>query len=152
MTQHLIPFIVLTMSATLLYSPASGIGLDAYRWKNRLLFIFSPNDSNADYAAFNERLLKSPEEVKDRDLVVFRVFEKGPSRVDTQLLNPQDARGMRQSFKITPGQLTVVLVGKDGGVKLVQHHQAHLETIFERIDSMPMRQMEMDKNEKTDTP
>ncbi|MBW2492220.1 MAG: DUF4174 domain-containing protein, partial [Deltaproteobacteria bacterium] len=41
------------------------------------------------------------------------------------------------------------LIGKDGGIKLKRNDQIDLETIFELIDSMPMRNDEIrQKNQR----
>jgi hypothetical protein len=38
---------------------------------------------------------------------------------------------------------SLILVGKDGGIKLKRSDQVDLREVFELIDSMPMRQNEM---------
>jgi hypothetical protein len=53
------------------------------------------------------------------------------------------ADSLRKDFSIKPGQMTVVLIGKDGGENLPRGSQAGLNEIFSLIDSMPMRQREM---------
>jgi hypothetical protein len=37
----------------------------------------------------------------------------------------------------------VILIGKDGGVKLVQEERVSLQAVFDLIDTMPMRRREM---------
>ncbi len=142
--QHLLkPFIILAVGAVLTTPTAWGTDLKSYRWKNRLLLVFSPAESNPDFAAFDRSLTMQDPEVKDRDLIVFRVFEKDPSRLEKQPLAPEDADKLRRRFKAAPGRFTVILIGKDGGVKMVREHRAALAEIFDLIDSMPMRQQEM---------
>ena len=134
-------------------SGAWGSDLTAYRWKNRLLLVFASSHTDPGYAQFDRRLSEAQAEVQDRDLVVFRIFEKEPSHVQLlqpkqpnqpkQQLSPEEAETLRRRFDIEPGRFTVVLIGKDGGVKMVREHRADLEEFFARIDSMPMRQQEM---------
>ena len=37
----------------------------------------------------------------------------------------------------------MILVGKDGGTKMVCDNPVKLQEVFDRIDSMPMRRQEM---------
>jgi hypothetical protein len=127
----------------LMIAPAWPADLTPYQWKNRLLLVFSPTTSDPAFTAFNLTIARERREVEDRDLIVVRIFEKGPSRLDEQPLSQQDAERLRRRFEITSGRLTVILIGKDGGVKMVREGQAELQEIFALIDRMPMRQREM---------
>lgn len=81
--------------------------------------------------------------MKDRDLVVFEVLERESSRVGDTLLDKEAADAIRKRFAAAPNRFTVILVGKDGGIKLKRNEQTDLRQIFTLIDSMPMRQNEM---------
>jgi hypothetical protein len=122
---------------------ASIINLSDYRWKHRLLFIFAPSTSDATFLELDRRLAQTTSEIEDRDMIIFRIFENIPSRVSNKPLPPGDAEALRRRFGIETGRFTVVLVGKDGGVKLVAHRDADLQSIFDLIDSMPMRRQEV---------
>lgn len=121
----------------------SEIDLSDYRWKHRLLFIFAPSTTDATFLALDKRLAQTALEIEDRDMIIFRIFENSPSRVSDKPLLPGDDEALRRRFGIEAGRFTVVLVGKDSGVKLVAHRDADLQSIFNLIDSMPMRQQEM---------
>jgi hypothetical protein len=149
MKHRLTLFIAMAMGILLPILPAWGTDLTVYRWKNRLLLVFSPSASNPGFAGLDRNLAKRPLDIKDRDLVVFRIFEKGASRLDDQPLSTEDALKLRNRFKVKPGQFTVLLIGKDGGVKLTRKNRADLQEVFDLIDSMPMRQQEMRKKGKT---
>jgi len=118
------------------------IDLGQYRWKNRLLFLFSPNSEVPAYQSLDQQLRQNPGGVSDRDLLVFRVLEQGSSAMDSQEISPQGAISLRRRFGVNQGTFTVVLVGKDGGVKLQRPGPVRLSDIFGLIDSMPMRQRE----------
>jgi hypothetical protein len=125
------------------------IDLTDYRWKHRLLFIFAPSTTDATFLTLDKRLAQTALEIEDRDMIIFRIFENSPSRVSDKPLLPGDDDALRRRFGIKTGRFTVVLVGKDGGVKLVAYRDADLQSIFNLIDSMPMRQQEMrDKRSK----
>jgi hypothetical protein len=63
--------------------------------------------------------------------------------MDEEPLSPATARLLRERFRVPSGAFSIILVGKDGGVKLDRQDRTSLEEIFALIDSMPMRQQEM---------
>jgi hypothetical protein len=136
-------FIAVIFGVMMMSSSSSGMDLETYRWKNRLLLVFATTESDPAFADFDRNLSTGAAEVKDRDLIVFRVFEKGPSRVGEKPLSSEAAEKLRRHFSVKLGQFTAILIGKDGGVKMVREHEADLQEIFDVIDSMPMRQQEM---------
>ena len=89
------------------------------------------------------KLNVEPDEISERDLVVFKIFETGPSYMETTRIDPQTAATIRTKFAAPLGQFTCILVGKDGGTKLKRHSRVKLEEIFNLIDAMPMRREEM---------
>ncbi len=135
---------LLTLAAAF-SSPVDGgaADLEPYRWQNRLLLLFDTGEKASGYAAVSKQVALRRGEVADRDLVVFHVLEAGPSRVGDRALSVEEALRLRSRFEVRPGVFTAVLVGKDGGVKLVRHHSVDLQEVFDRIDAMPMRQREM---------
>ena len=123
--------------------PGWGADLKAYRWKHRLLLAFAPNATDQRLVKFENSIAARLADVQDRDLLVFRLLEVGPSgRVD-QPMSPADVEILRRRYKAGPGRFIVILIGKDGGLKLVQEDRANLQTIFDLIDTMPMRRREM---------
>jgi len=119
------------------------VDLGEYQWENRLLLVFAPTGAEPLYQALHESLVERGAEIEDRDLVVFEVFESGPSTEDGESIDPATARLLRQRFRVPSGAFSVILVGKDGGVKLARQDQTSIDEIFALIDSMPMRRQEM---------
>ena len=117
--------------------------LTQFQWKNRLLFLFAPDRSHPLFKDLQSQLSAQNMEVKDRDLMVFEVLERGPSKMNTAPIDRQAADSLRDRFAIPQDTFSLILVGKDGGIKLKRRDQANLEEVFELIDSMPMRQNEM---------
>lgn len=124
--------------------------LNQFQWKNRLLFIFAPQEGDEVFQALQNEILTQPDEISERDLVVFNIFETGPSYMDTTRMDPQTAAAIRTKFAAPPGQFTCILVGKDGGIKFRQDSQVKLEQIFDLIDAMPMRREEMRQKSQSD--
>jgi hypothetical protein len=142
----LLLFVVITMTAQ-----ANGqdkIRLKDYQWKNRLILAFSPSTKDKGYRAFAKDIALQAEEVVDRDLLVFRLLETGEVRLGETSLPTGSGDYLRESFSIRPGRFTVLLIGKDGGVKLRREGGVELGEIFSLIDSMPMRQREMREKSK----
>jgi hypothetical protein len=50
---------------------------------------------------------------------------------------------------VSRGEFAVILMGKDGGIKLRRQSQTKLTDIFALIDAMPMRREEMRQKRKT---
>ena len=124
--------------------------LNQFQWKNRLLFIFAPQEGDEVFQALQNEILTQPDEISERDLVVFKIFESGPSYRDTTRIDPQTAAAIRTEFAAPPGQFTCILVGKDGGIKLRQDALVKLEEVFNLIDAMPMRREEMRQKSQND--
>lgn len=124
---------------------AAGQGPDIsqYRWKNRLLLIFAPDRSHPMFDALHRSLSAQEAEVSDRDLVVFEILESEPSSINGAVVASDTAHALRDKYTVSRGEFRVILVGKDGGLKLKRNEPTNLKKIFSLIDSMPMRQEEM---------
>lgn len=119
-----------------------------YRWKKRLLFIFSPKKDSEVFQKLQEDIVAQRPEIEDRHMVVFEIFDRGQSRRDGNPLDRQAALSIRSRFAIPSHKFCVILVGKDGSVKLQRDEPVKLFEIFQLIDSMPMRQNEMRKGKR----
>ena len=104
--------------------------------------IFSPATQAPDFQKLVDQLQQQREGVADRDLMVFSLVSDGPSRAGEAVLNRQEAENLRRRFRVKADEFRVVLIGKDGTVKLSES-AVNLSDIFALIDSMPMRQQEM---------
>jgi hypothetical protein len=144
---------VLVLVFGMMVSLASGkdhgqVDLSAYQWKNRLLILFAPSEDDRVYQSFKEQLQKRTQEIRDRNLLIFHVFESGEGRLDDLSLNKEQARSLRKRFSIKMGQFKLILIGKDGEVKFQGELPAELSDIFSIIDAMPMRQREIRERSK----
>ena len=128
---------------------ANSLDLSQFRWKNRLLFLFAPNRSHPLFERLQKSLTTQKAEVADRDMVVFEVLESGSSKMNMSGLDPQVAQSLREKFDVQTGRFAVILVGKDGGIKLNRRDPTQLADIFALIDAMPMRQEEMRQKSRT---
>jgi len=124
------------------------LDLDALRWKNRVLVLFSPSESDASFQSQKQGLASSAEEVLDRNLMILEIVEQGQSRAGNQLLSEKSVQAIRKRFGVQAGTFQVLLIGKDGGVKLRSSGPVSMKDLFGLIDSMPMRRQEMDSKKK----
>jgi hypothetical protein len=64
------------------------VDLNAYQWKNRLLLLFASSEEDQAYLTLKKEIDRQAMEVRDRELLVFYVLEKGESRLDQERLGP----------------------------------------------------------------
>ena len=122
--------------------------LNAYRWKNRLLIIFSSSQDDPNYRSLIKEMQDERNGLRGRDILAFEIFEKGPSRLDNSPLQRDSVDFLREKFSVGQGSFLVVLIGKDGEEK-IRRQKVNLTEIFTVIDAMPMRQREMGERVKS---
>ena len=114
----------------LLCYQAYGQNLDKYLWKNRVVIIF---DSNAKSLAI-EKQLKAFEpfsnEFKDRDMVILVPVKR-------------EREALLERFALKNDYCGLILIGKDGGIKLREKRIVAPKILFNLIDTMPMRKAEL---------
>ncbi len=105
------------------------------RWQNRLIIILESPSPQEDIAA----LRTYAAQIDERDVIWFVLDANSMATNFPKDVAHGLAGDLRDRFGEGP---PVILVGKDGGVKM---RAVRLEPreIFSRIDSMPMRQREM---------
>jgi len=116
--------------------------LDDYQWKNRILLLV---DKSADTNALTSQLAVLNADKKglaERGLIVFRVTPNAVFSSDGTMtkLNPQKLYG---NFNLEANFKGIVLLGKDGGVKMRDPFEVTRQRIFTLIDGMPMRKSEI---------
>ena len=119
--------------------------LDRYRWKNRLVLLFAETPSNSGYLRQIEQFREQVKGFRERDLVLFHLFDKGTSYAgsESQIISESGTKELFLRFEVPPGDFTILLIGKDGSEKLRSDTVLETARLFEVIDAMPMRQREM---------
>ncbi|WP_173198372.1 DUF4174 domain-containing protein [Parvularcula mediterranea] len=122
--------------------------LDQLQWKRRILIVH--NDFVRDQIGTTEKNAAFAE----REIVVVNfgargvgitLFDEGGQNVRGRALKaPGALEDLFQRYGVAPGKPEIVLVGKDGQIKGRWEESVELETLTTLIDSMPMRQQEMD--------
>jgi hypothetical protein len=115
--------------------PAALSELSSLRWEYRVLLVVDSETVRSDLAALESRRT----DVLERDLLWFVLKAERVQSNYPGALSP----GLPAQLREHAGEAEpVVLLGKDGGVKL-RAGQLDLDAVFARIDSMPMRRREM---------
>ena len=131
----------IALAAAMIPAVPVGEPLSKFLWKRRLVLIFG-NELNQKVADQADDLNARQDEVDSRDLVVLTIvggIVSDSGRIED--LPPADA--LRRRFRIDDGApFTVILVGKDGQEKLRDSEPVASGSLFDLIDSMPMRQRE----------
>lgn len=117
--------------------------LEGYTWQNRLLLVFAPEADDPRLQAQNEILATVKSDLLERDLVILRLLPDPPVTIDKLPVAGSEAAAIYRDFAIDRRAFAVLLIGKDGGVKLNRDSAVSGNTIFDLIDSMPMRQWEI---------
>ncbi len=109
-----------------------GIELSRYLWKNRIILTFADDEGHPDLIKLKVEMNENDCEILNRDLLHFHLSNDGKTG---NLTIKSDL-----SFRI-------FLIGKDGGIKYESNQFVSLIQLFDLIDSMPMRQDEMQQDQ-----
>ena len=111
--------------------------LAEFRWKNRVLLIIDTNNNLPVRDLQVNKFVSRNDEMEERDLVLLVCTGK-------EVLDKDGLKTDIDPDKISYGEFQgVILIGKDGGVKLRKKFIAEPKEIFDLIDQMPMRRAEM---------
>jgi len=137
----LFPFLLLMTT-----SPSIAGPLDPYRWAHRLVVLDFPSSAAESLSDVERQIRRTRAEIEDRDLLFFHVGELGRrGKTYATKLSDDEVRQVRRRLGLgesTSGP-SLVLIGKDGGVKARQKRDFKLAEFYRLIDTMPMRQREM---------
>ena len=129
------PSLLLATAVAGLAIPAASSGDDplaGHRWRSRVLVVIAPDPTDSRLAEQRRLFALAQGGNRERDLVTVEGVGGGLS-----------ADRLRARFGVAPGAFRAVLVGRDGGAKLVSAEPLAADRLFAEIDSMPMRRDEM---------
>ena len=113
---------------------AKDVKIDAFMWQARPLIVFADSPLDPAFIAQIDLLKADIKDVQERDIVII---------TDTDVTTPSALR--RQ---LRPRGFTLVLIGKDGGVKLRKPFPWDMRELSRVIDKMPMRRREIKERKK----
>jgi hypothetical protein len=118
------------------------IDLDAYRWQNRIILIFAPAAGDTIYAQQLAVFATQEAELADRDLLIGQFPADEQGSFAGQPVAQAGGIALRARYDVPEGAFALILIGKDGGVKLTADEPVSTARLFDLIDSMPMRRRE----------
>jgi hypothetical protein len=125
-----------------------GQDLKQHQWKNRLIVIVASEENNAYLKEQLATLSTDSKGCADRNLLIYQVlperynYQTAPIYKDTSWNKGTD---LHKKFQKQSNSFAVYLIGLDGGIKMTSSKPWSLKTIFDTIDSMPMRVSENGK-------
>ena len=120
--------LLLSLMAIMIPKELQGIELNEYLWKNRIILTFADDEDHPDLKRIKAEMKENECEILNRDLLHFH-FSNDQYFGKLTTTNDQSLR--------------ILLIGKDGGIKYESSRTVSILRLFEFIDSMPMRQYEM---------
>ncbi|MEZ5777984.1 MAG: DUF4174 domain-containing protein [Paracoccaceae bacterium] len=115
--------------------PASDVALNDLMWLKRPIVVFADSPNDPAYQIQLRNLAEDPGELIKRDVVIL---------TDTDPFDPSDAR-----MKLRPRGFSMVLLDKDGAVKLRKPLPWSVREIVRAIDKFPLRQQEIREGQRT---
>lgn len=112
-----------------LFAPADMTDLSEFVWKKRPVLVFADNENDPAYVEQLELLHENEAELIERDVIIL---------TDT---DPAARSALRTQMR--PRGFMLVIIGKDGGVKLRKPFPWDVREITRSIDKMPIRQREI---------
>ena len=117
--------------------------IESLKWEKRVLIFSASSPTNIGYKRQEQILSKGKKGMKERDLVIFKLYDEHWLDHNNELLTEKQAIQIRKAYNLPVGEFMVVLVGKDGKVKMRKDDIVSTREIFALIDSMPMRKREI---------
>jgi hypothetical protein len=128
------------------YRDSEPFSLGDYQWENRLLVVSSSAPDEPKFARQLQQVAATGREFAERDLVLISLATDGMSLAGKRKLDPTQVEEIRAALGIDAGAFAVLLVGKDGTVKLSKNSIVPMDDIYALIDKMPMRQHEIQQD------
>jgi hypothetical protein len=141
----LLPFFAMSTLDSPQDQPCNGpeISLESFQWENRILVLFASHSDDESYQTQINKFSSLDDQFKDRDLILFSIFNVGCSTLNDEVISDSSSQSIRERLSPQENSYFIFLIGKDGGVKLKQDEVLEPDELFRVIDRMPMRQREM---------
>ncbi len=120
--------------------------LEEYRGKSRLLLVFAPFPEHLYYRELETLIEVESCRLEERDILIGWFPAFGLPNLDERLLSVAEVDELHSLYGLDENSFAVLLIGKDGGEKYRTSEVPDLGEIFALIDTMPMRQAEMENS------
>ena len=124
-----IPILSLAENNVIFVEVTEDTDLSSYRWTHRPIVVFANSPEDVNYTRQIKMLESGLNQLLVRDVVVL---------TDT---NPSEVSPLRELLR--PRSFALLLIGKDGQVKLRKPFPWSVRELSRAIDKMPMRRQEL---------
>lgn len=124
-------------------APVSSGSLDGYLFDTRPVILFTSSSSHPKFIQQLSAFAQFECEFFKRDLEILTVVSNGASVIDGATLSNEDVSFLKDELEVGPYTELLVLVGKDGRVKLRAHMPLSARDLLRLVDAMPMRRIEV---------
>ncbi|MEM8486347.1 MAG: DUF4174 domain-containing protein [Bacteroidota bacterium] len=146
LTTRLIALLLMLTPITSFAQQDQHFTMKQYRWQHRVVLIFADDPATKNVKALLASIEADTAGFEDRHMVLIRIFE-GKATTGKTNIPAQAAAQLQADYNADAAAFRVVLIGKDGGVKLDRTRATSLQDLFALIDTMPMRRQEMRQQE-----
>ncbi len=126
--------------------PIKEINLQSYKWENRPLLIFTESEKSKLYQSQMKEFEGNERCIDERDMILISIFSNEEVQIDNKKYFLDNYNELLKKFSFDKSDFALILIGKDGTVKLKSEKPIEANKIFDLIDSMPMRKREMEKD------
>ncbi len=134
---------------TISFSIMAQSPLAAHRWEDRVLLLFAERPDAAPLTNQLQRFAKARAGMDDRKLVIYQLFPDRGLDPHGKPLPESEWRRLLAEYSLGSHHFTLILIGLDGGEKWRQYEPVTVQPLFDRIDSMPMRQSELRRENRS---
>ncbi|WBH17993.1 DUF4174 domain-containing protein [Sphingomonas radiodurans] len=122
---------IILAAATL--SASSLPSISAMKWDRRVLLVCAPDQEDPALIQQRRVMARWKAGAEARDLTIVEI-------VGTKVVGASDAADtLRRRYRLPGNAFAVVLIGKDGDIKLREARPIPASTLEDTIDAMPMR-------------
>ena len=124
-----VPFVGFSEDSRLFLEVSKDTDLSAYQWTHRPVVVFANSPEDVNYKRQIKMLERDIESLVDRDVIIL---------TDTK---PSTSTPLRDELR--PRGFALLLIGKDGQVKLRKPFPWSVRELSRAVDKMPMRRQEL---------
>lgn len=118
--------------------------LNEFRWKSRLVLVFTPSPSDPLFVRQMQLLQEAKKDFEDRNVVFMMITPDGTHENTGLFLDEAASRQYYEYFGVAQYQMEMILVGLDGTEKLRAKNKVTAPSVLlQAIDGMPMRQRQL---------
>lgn len=116
-----------------------GLDLDQYQLKNRVLLVFAPTPEDVRYEEQTAEIEADEDGARERDLLVFGIFERGPSFAEDRAISQEESVRARERFGVPESEFGLRLIDKNGTEILRSSEPVPTDDVFQAIDATDLR-------------